>query len=433
MSEPVYPLLTRQKTLTEPTDDGARIREVALALWDAEALEEPVRLIGVSLSGFDNATQQLELSFEARRQVRDPVGPVLDQIQERFGKGAIRRAVAEPDKVTPSLQRKRGGVVGPVGLNLEMGLPRGAVEFIIRRMTKNSPGRFLGAFLVLGATLVSCQGSARREAEEKAFQGVVEFEETTVAFEVGGRVLTRVVSEGDHVESGTVLADLDDELLAELARGAHRGGRERARRSRPGALGLAAEDINAMAARVDAAKATEALVAKNLKREQDLFQKNVVAQAAVDELETELARASAERQSLEQNLLLLKRGAKKEDVELAEARVGAAEAATETDQVKLERHELRAPSSGTVLDTYIEPGEIVAAGTPILSIADTQHPYVDVFVPQAENSRESGSAARPRCRWTRSEPPLSGHVEHVARKAEFTPRFSSASGSARTS
>jgi DNA polymerase-4 len=108
LSEPVYPLLTRQKTLTEPTDDGARIRAVALELWDTEALTEPVRLIGVSLSGFDNATQQLELSFDPPKKVRDPVGPVLDQIQERFGKGAIRRAVAEPDKVTPSLQRKRG-------------------------------------------------------------------------------------------------------------------------------------------------------------------------------------------------------------------------------------------------------------------------------------------------------------------------------------
>ena len=107
-SEPVYPLLTRQKTLSEPTDDGARIREVALALWDAEELGEAVRLIGVSLSGFDNTQQQLELTFEPPRQRRDPVGPVLDQIQERFGKGAIRRAVADPDKVTPTLQRKRG-------------------------------------------------------------------------------------------------------------------------------------------------------------------------------------------------------------------------------------------------------------------------------------------------------------------------------------
>ncbi|HVJ14837.1 MAG TPA: DNA polymerase IV [Polyangiaceae bacterium] len=105
LSEPIYPLLSRQKTLPMAIDDGARIREVALALWDAEALAEPVRLIGVSLSGLETtANEQLDLFPPPR----DPLGPVLDEIQERFGKGAIRRAVVDPDKVTPTLQRKRG-------------------------------------------------------------------------------------------------------------------------------------------------------------------------------------------------------------------------------------------------------------------------------------------------------------------------------------
>jgi DNA polymerase-4 len=105
LSEPIYPLLARSKTLPTPTDDGARIREVALGLWDAEALKEPVRLIGVSLSGLEpRSAEQLELFTPAR----DALGPVLDEIQDRFGKGAIRRAVVEPDKLTPSLQRKRG-------------------------------------------------------------------------------------------------------------------------------------------------------------------------------------------------------------------------------------------------------------------------------------------------------------------------------------
>ncbi len=291
-------------------------------------------------------------------------------------------------------------------------------------MTNNSPGHRLGAVLALGSALLvhACDSSSRREAEENAFQGVVEFEETTVAFEVGGRVLTLAVREGDHVETGTVVADLDDELLRSslAARTAEvESARAEVDRVRSGSR---REDINAMAARVEAAKATEALVEKNLRREQDLLQKSVVAQAAVDELEAQLARAKADRQALEQNLLLLRRGAKKEDVELAEARVGAAEAATETDQVKLDRHELKAPSNGTVLDTYIEPGEIVAAGTPILSLADTQHPYVDVFVPQGK-LEGIGLGSKAEVRVDSLGVALPGHVEHVARKAEFTPRF----------
>jgi DNA polymerase-4 len=106
-SEPVYPLLTRQRTLAEPTDDGALIREAAVALWDAAGVVEPVRLLGVSLSGLSRRKEQ-QLELFAPRQPRDKLGPALDAIQTRFGTDAIGRAVPKPEKLTPSMQRKRG-------------------------------------------------------------------------------------------------------------------------------------------------------------------------------------------------------------------------------------------------------------------------------------------------------------------------------------
>jgi len=35
-----------------------------------------------------------------------------------------------------------------------------------------------------------------------------------------------------------------------------------------------------------------------------------------------------------------------------------------------------------VLDVNVDPGEVVAAGTPVVTLADTEHPYADVFVAQ---------------------------------------------------
>ena len=62
LDEPIYPLLTRSKTLEQATDDGATIREVAVALWDAAAIGEPVRLLGVSASNLEpRDLEQLEL------------------------------------------------------------------------------------------------------------------------------------------------------------------------------------------------------------------------------------------------------------------------------------------------------------------------------------------------------------------------------------
>ena len=106
--EPVYPLLTRAKTLRVPTDDGRLIREVALELWDAARVGEPVRLLGVSVSQLAPSQQtQLDL-FSERARPRRQLGVALDAIRERFGKDAIGPAVSRFDKLTPSMRKKRG-------------------------------------------------------------------------------------------------------------------------------------------------------------------------------------------------------------------------------------------------------------------------------------------------------------------------------------
>lgn len=106
--EPVYPVLTRAKTLRVPTDDGGAIRDVALLLWDAAKIGEPVRLLGVSVSQLvPSQPSQLELFAETGRPRRQ-LGVALDAIRERFGRDAIGPAVARLEKMTPSMQKKRG-------------------------------------------------------------------------------------------------------------------------------------------------------------------------------------------------------------------------------------------------------------------------------------------------------------------------------------
>jgi DNA polymerase-4 len=104
-SEPLYPIVSRSRTLRRPTDDGATIRQTAVSLWDEARIDEPVRLLGVSLSNLSGGDfEQLDLFA----QKPDRLGPALDAITERFGKDAISRAVDAPKKVTPSRARKRG-------------------------------------------------------------------------------------------------------------------------------------------------------------------------------------------------------------------------------------------------------------------------------------------------------------------------------------
>lgn len=106
-AEPNYPVLSRSKTLLRATSDGARIRDVAIALWDAAGIAEPVRLLGVSVSNLEGGREE-QLELFSGRQSESALGKALDAITTRFGKGAVRRAVDDPEKATASDRKKRG-------------------------------------------------------------------------------------------------------------------------------------------------------------------------------------------------------------------------------------------------------------------------------------------------------------------------------------
>jgi HlyD family secretion protein len=276
------------------------------------------------------------------------------------------------------------------------------------------------ALFGLAAAFQGCR--AAPAATEASLQGVVELEETTVGFELPGRLTELLVKEGDAIEAGALLARIDDGL-EKSSRDAQASqvavARQQASAVKAGARG---EELRSLSARVDAAKATEALLQKQVARERTLVEKGAIAPAALDDLEGQLARSSAERDALEHNLKLLRQGARQEDVSVAEARADAATAALEMNDARLERHELRAPIRGTVLDVNFERGEVVGAAAPVVTLADVQRPYVDVFVPEAEIARVSvGQAAKVKVDALSAE--LGGRVEHIARRTEFTPRY----------
>jgi len=104
---PDYPLLTRRRTLSSATSDGAEIRRVAIELWDALGRTDGVRLLGISAMGLQDRTpQQLDLFADEPASAR--LGPTLDAIERKFGRGAVHRGLQEPKKMTPSAQKKRG-------------------------------------------------------------------------------------------------------------------------------------------------------------------------------------------------------------------------------------------------------------------------------------------------------------------------------------
>lgn len=86
--------VTRADTIKHPTDDGFQIYTTACALLTkTDAGKRPVRLLGISLSGFglaDDQEQQDLFARDAPRQDRGSVNRAMDRIMEKHGGKGVR-------------------------------------------------------------------------------------------------------------------------------------------------------------------------------------------------------------------------------------------------------------------------------------------------------------------------------------------------------
>jgi HlyD family secretion protein len=254
------------------------------------------------------------------------------------------------------------------------------------------------------------------------YQGTIELDERVLAFEAAGRIQAMEVARGQVVAAGQMLARLDPSLeeLAAAARAAEAAAA--AAQVQLVREGARAEDIRAIAARVRAAQASENLLRRDLERDRRLLERGATTPAVVSSLEGQLERAVAERQSLEHQLSGLRAGARAPEIAGAEARARAAQLAHDIEQERLERYVLSAHEAGTVLDVHAEPGEVVAAGMPVISMADRTRPFADVFVPQGElGGIDVGDAAEVRV--DAHAQVFRGTIERISPRTEFTPRY----------
>ena len=282
----------------------------------------------------------------------------------------------------------------------------------------NNPHRLPA--LALSCLLGACAGTS--EADANAFQGIVELDETDLAFEIAGRIETLSLEEGDALDEGAELAALDC-ALPTIERAAREA--ELAAANAHVALlrdGTRREDIAAARAELVAAQETAALAETELQRQLRLETQGATTPAVVDQRRRQLATEQARARALGQRVRALRDGARTEEVAAAEANAEAARQALAAADARVARCSLSTPLAGVVLDVLVERGEVVPAGAPVARIGNVDHPYVDVYVPQGRID-EMPQGARVEVRTDAVDEALPGQVEHVARQLEYTPRF----------
>lgn len=224
-----------------------------------------------------------------------------------------------------------------------------------------------------------------------AGNGVVEplDRETRVSASLAGRIAQVLVTEGQVVEKGTPLLQMDNDAERAAVDAAEGdlsvANAEYARAAR----GLRREDVDAVVAETESSKARASISSSTLERVETLAKSG---SATPDELDRARNQANVDKAAL-QAADARKRaalaGSRAEDVLVAAARVKAATARRDQAKATLERLTVRAPLSGKVLQVRTRAGEFFnpQGNEPLVVMGDTSKLRVRMDVDERDIAR----------------------------------------------
>jgi multidrug resistance efflux pump len=276
--------------------------------------------------------------------------------------------------------------------------------------------------VVLAALLSAACASRRADDDATRLNGRIEAVTVDLAARVGGRVTDVLFREGDRVKAGDVLVRLDLGE-AEIAVARERAGvRAAEARAEDLQVGSRAPEIAVAQAEVADRKAAVGLAARGAERVEALAAEGVVSAHDRDLARTELARAQAALQSSEQKLAQSREGFRPRQTAAARADAERATAVFQQSQVVASEREIRAPADGVIVHRLAEPGQVVAAGQPAMTMAFADRLYVRTFIPETRLGKVKAGAA---ARVTVDAFPgreFAARITEISPEAEFTPK-----------
>jgi HlyD family secretion protein len=261
-----------------------------------------------------------------------------------------------------------------------------------------------------------------RGSGELTLYGNVDIREVTLGFRVAGRLATLSVDEGDSVHASQELARLDTvpiqlELNEARANASAIGARLALLKS-----GYRTEDVEQARATVTERRAALTNAEQTLARQEQLKGTGAVAQRIYDDSVAARDQARARLKAAEQALTELQMGYRKQEVAEGEANHGRAIATAAQAEQHLADAVLHAPADGVVLTRAVEPGAILAAGTPVFTLSLLAPVWARVYVGEPDLGRVTPGRAVLLYTDARPNQPYHGQIGFVSPTAEFTPK-----------
>ncbi len=338
------------------------------------------------------------------------------------------------------------------------------------------PSRSRRTLLLVGLLLGLVYGGYRLYLSQKPYEwsGTVEARTITIGSRAGGRVKEVLVREGDRVQTGQALVQLEpgdypaqlmqaraqltewQANLEKLQRGARP--EELAQAKARSLTAKAALDQAVAGSRPEEVAASEARLAvqevavekaqKDAARYHALDQSGAAARIDVDNADMELKGAIALRDALRHQLDELKNGSRRtevaqaaaremeqsasvklvaagtreEDLKVGQAQVDGAQGRVDQIQTMIDELTVRAPLPSRVEALDLRPGDILAANAPAGVLLEEKQLYVRIYVPETLLGHLKVGQTVPISVDSFPKQSFQGVVEHINDVGEYSPR-----------
>jgi HlyD family secretion protein len=252
--------------------------------------------------------------------------------------------------------------------------------------------------------------------------GNIDVREVELGFRVDGRLAAMHFEEGDVVEAGKVIAELDPQpfedevMLAEAEVALQQANLDKFESgARPAEIAQARSLVAERQSEVDN-------VAVTLERQQRLVASGYATRQTIDDLVAQRREAEARLTSAREALDLMLEGFREEDIAAAQANLQMAEARLAAALTRLSDAQVAAPNSGVLISRIREPGAILGAGEPVYTLSLTDPVWARAYVAEPDLGRvHPGMAAQV---FTDSAPDhaYAGQIGFISPVAEFTPK-----------
>ena len=234
------------------------------------------------------------------------------------------------------------------------------------------------AFVIglVAIVVISLIGILTMSRSHVVLQGQIEATEIRISGKLPGRVDTFFVAEGQAVKRGDTLVGISSpEAWAKLQQA---NAMENVAKFQNEKIdeGTRLQIIRTAEELWNKSKTDLQLAKSTFQRIQALYKDSVVSAQRYDEVEALYQSAIAAERAAHQQYLLAKAGAQKQDKESARSLVDAAQGTVSEVQSVLQDAWLTAPANGEIATIYVQCGELVGTGTPIMNLVVLQDCHV---------------------------------------------------------